>query len=112
MCMIREDNYLKHDLDETLSIVMERKRKMELKSEHVKLLLCNTLVFALAFGAFSFIVYKSRGTGSYDSDYFGGFMFAPEIGGYILVALIAFAAGICAMLAIQHYKKIQDISRV
>ena len=110
--MILEEEYLKHDLDETLKIVMEKKRGMEIRSERIRLMICNALVIALTIGAFSFIVYKSDGTDSYDHDYFGGFMLAPEIGGYILVALVAFAAGICAMLAIQHYKKIQDIGRV
>ena len=101
---------MKYDLDETLNIVMERKRGLQIMSERRKLFACNLLVLLLTIGMFSFIVYRSSGTRSYGSDYFGGFMLAPEMGGYILVALIAFAAGICAMLAIQHYKKIQDIS--
>ena len=94
---------MKYDLDETLNIVMERKRGLEIRNERIKLFACNLLVLLLTFG--------SRGAASYGSDYFGGFMLAPEMGGYILVALIAFAAGICAMLAIQHYKKIQDINK-
>ncbi len=102
---------LKYDLDETLNIVMERKRGLEIRNERIKLFACNLLVLLLTFGMFSFIVYRSRGAASYGSDYFGGFMLAPEMGGYILVALIAFATGICAMLAIQHYKKIQDINK-
>ena len=101
---------MKYDLDETLNIVMERKRGLQIRRERRKLFACNLLVLLLTIGMFSFIVYRSSGTRSYGSDYFGGFMLAPEMGGYILVALIAFAAGICAMLAIQHYKKIQDIS--
>ena len=34
---------------------------------------------------------------------------SPEIGGYVLVALLAFAAGLFAMIAINHYKKIQGM---
>ena len=104
---------LRYDLDETLRMVMGQKREMMLKQEQARLMICNFFTVIFAGGAIALIGYRSaRGSAGGNSDLFGGYMLSPEIGGYVLVALLAFVAGIIAMVAINHYKKIQSLDGI
>ena len=104
---------LRYDLNETLRMVMGRKRELILKQEHAKLMICNYFTVILASVAIALIGYGSKGgSAGGEGDFFGGYMLSPEIGGYVLVALLAFVAGIIAMVAINHYKKIQGLDGI
>ncbi len=104
---------LRYDLNETLRMVMGRKRELILKQEQAKLMICNYFTVILAGAAIALIGYRSKGgAAGGESDFFGGYMLSPEIGGYVLVALLAFVAGIIAMVAINHYKKIQGLDGI
>ena len=101
---------LRYDLDETLRFVMDQKRELGQRQERMKFMISNLFTIILAGSAIVLIGYRStRGSAGGENDFFGGYMLSPEIGGYVLVALLAFAAGLIAMVAINHYKKIQGL---
>lgn len=101
---------MKYDLDETLRIVMERKREAQRKQERRRMIVANMLTFIFSGAVIAMIAFRTTGVSKgVESDFFGGYMLSPEIGGYVLVALLAFAAGLFAMIAINHYKKIQGM---
>ena len=104
---------LRYDLNETLKIVMEQKRELWIRQENMKFMICNLFTVILAGAAIALIGYRSTsGSVGGEKDFFGGYMLSPEIGGYVLVALLAFAAGLIAMVAINHYKKIQGLDGI
>ena len=70
---------------------MGRKRELILKQEQAKLMICNYFTVILASAAIALIGYRSKGgSAGGEGDFFGGYMLSPEIGGYVLVALLAF----------------------
>ena len=101
---------MRYNLDETLRLVMGQKRELWQRQERMKFMISNLFTIILAGGAIALIGYRgARGPAGGNSDFFGGYMLSPEIGGYVLVALLAFVAGLIAMVAINHYKKIQGL---
>lgn len=96
-----------------MRMIMGRKSELLIKQEQMRLKICNVFTVILAGFAIALIGYRSTGgSATGESDFFGGYMLSPEIGGYVLVALLAFVAGIIAMVAINHYKKIQGLDGI
>ena len=89
---------------------MGQKRELWQRQERMKFMFSNLFTIIFAGCAIALIGYRSSaGSAGGENDFFGGYMLSPEIGGYVLVALLAFAAGLIAMVAINHYKKIQSL---
>ena len=65
-------------------------------------MLSAALVLILMIGGFAGCGAEIRGTA------LGAFLLGPETGGYVLVALIAFALGIAAALLAQRHKRMKQ----
>ena len=97
---------MKHDIDEMLREVTVRSDRIIQRREILKtrILSCMTVMLTIAFVSVMSIISGGFGAKGQQSVY-GSFLISEETGGYIIVAIIAFAIGVTVTLLTQKYRK-------
>ena len=91
--------------DEALQEVLKKSETIRKKREKRKVQLLSGAV-ALLFAGLILTISQYAGGGAAQSTEtsYGAFLLSAEVGGYILVALIAFAAGVILTMILQKYR--------
>ena len=90
--------------DEMLQEVRQRTEKIKNKRRHQQISMLSGVLTVLVVGLIGVIASFSRvGAAGQTSSVYGAFLISTSTGGYILVAILAFAAGIIITKLIQKY---------
>lgn len=97
---------MKYEVDAALCEIIQRKKKLMLKREQLRFhfLSASSVAVSLAFiTAITILGRVEQATSMYSP--YGAFLISPQTGGYILVSVLAFSAGVTITLLAKHHKK-------
>ena len=96
---------MKYTNDEAFTEVIKRSRTLKIKHEKkVTTLLSVSASIAAVTMILTIGVFGGVAAGTFGSAY-GSFLLPTQAGGYVLAAVVAFAAGIGTTLGVQKYRK-------